>query len=138
MPHGTRLCGTRVCCNVLLEFKTLEYHVRTIPNSHSTHTVNNSIHTATIVDLSPTIARLSISFNFLFFQLLLASSFVSYSSSFLIGFQVWVSPISFFCQGHKGGKISQQLWKGSGKGREKGSESVRNRGKFISQVTWVS
>ena len=41
MPYGTRLCGTRVHCNVLLEFKTLKYHVRTVPNSHSTHTVNN-------------------------------------------------------------------------------------------------
>ena len=31
MPLRTRLCGTRVRCNVLLEFKTLEYYVRTIP-----------------------------------------------------------------------------------------------------------
>ena len=47
------LQGTRV--------NTLEYHVKTL----STHT-----YTATIVDLSPTIALLSISFNFLFFRLL--------------------------------------------------------------------
>ena len=44
-----------------LEFNTLEYHVKTL----TAHT-----YTATIVDLSPTIALLSISFNFLFFQLL--------------------------------------------------------------------
>ena len=64
--HGTQLCGTQVRCNVLLEFKTLEYHLRTIPNSHSTHIVNNSTYIATIVDLSPTIARLSslLIFNF--------------------------------------------------------------------------
>ena len=28
MPHKTRLCGTQICCNVLVEFNALEYHVR--------------------------------------------------------------------------------------------------------------
>ena len=54
-------------------------------------------------------------FIFFFFQLLsiffssLASNFVFYFSSFLISFQVWVSLFSFFCQGHVGWEISQQL-----------------------------
>ena len=42
MPHRTWLYETQVFCNVLLDFNTLEYHVRStyspIPNSHSTHT----------------------------------------------------------------------------------------------------
>ena len=95
MPHETRLYETRVCCNVLLKFNTLEHHVintySPIPNSHSTHTattylrLNKKIkknllpHVTSLT--SAYFAHLSISFNFLFFQLL--SNFFF----FLIGFQ---------------------------------------------------
>ena len=100
MPHRTWLYETQVFCNVLFDFNTLEYHVRStyspIPNSHSTHTATiflplnlkiflkkkkKKISYHTLHHLaSAYFAHLSISFNFLFFQLL--SIFF-----FLIGFQ---------------------------------------------------
>ena len=67
MSHRSRLCGTKLvamCYSSLLHSSTMQ---ETLPSSHSTHIVNNSTHIATIVDLSPTIARLSISFHFFFF-----------------------------------------------------------------------
>ena len=99
------------------KFKTLEYHARNtshfpLPTSHCTHTVNNSTHIVTIIDLRSThivnnsthIATIDDSHStpfYLFYFLIFSTSIYFF---FLIGFRfcflffkVWVSLFSFFC-----------------------------------------
>ena len=108
------LHGTQFCCNVLIEFNTLEYHVK---NSHSTHT-----HTATIVDLSPTIALLSISFNFLFFNFYLNFIFSHW-------LPVCFSLLTYLPQLSKSCGMGQ-LWKG-------GENITRNSSFINSSSKWI-